>query len=107
MIALMSVMMVVLYMVRSDFQSNCIYLQINSFLILTIYRIFSLAEMIALISAMMVVIYVVSSDLRGIVILTEKLIPDSDSVADIFISEDDSINEFHDGGSICGKFRLA
>ena len=46
----------------------------------------------------------VSSDLRDNVILTDKLIPDPDSISDIFVSEDDSVHECHDGGSICGKF---
>ena len=81
-----------------------LYLPINSFLILTLSRIFSLAMIIALMSSMMVVLYLVSSDCPSIVILTDKLIPDPDSISDIFISEDDSVNECHDSGSICGEF---
>ena len=45
-----------------------------------------------------------SSDLRTIVILTDKLISDPDSIPDIFISEDDGVDECHDGCSICCKF---
>ena len=52
----------------------------------------------------MVVLYVVNSDLSSIVILTDKFFPDSDSIPDIFVSEDDSVDECHDGGSICDKF---
>ena len=104
MIELISAMMVVLQVVSSDFQSICKNLQINSFLILTLSRIFSLAKMIALMSAMMVVLCVVSSGLRSIVILTDKLIPDPDSIPDIFVSEDDSVDECHYSGSICGEF---
>ena len=52
----------------------------------------------------MVVLNVVNSDLRCIVILTDKFIPDPDSIPDIFISEDDSVDECHDSGSICSKF---
>ena len=48
-----------------------------------------------------------SSDLHTIVILTDKLIPDPDSIPDIFISEDDSVDECHDSGSINVKFWLA
>ena len=46
----------------------------------------------------------VNSDLRCIDILTDKFTPDPDSILDIFISEDDSVDECHKGGSICGKF---
>ena len=52
----------------------------------------------------MVVLYVVSSNLRCIVIFTDKFIPDPDSISDIFISKDDSVDECHDGCSICGEF---
>ena len=52
----------------------------------------------------MVILYVVSANLRTIVLLTDKLIPDPDSIPDIFVSEDDSIDECHDSGSICGEF---
>ena len=45
-----------------------------------------------------------SSDLSTIVILTDKLIPDPDSIPDIFISEDDSVDECHNSGSINVKF---
>ena len=45
-----------------------------------------------------------SSDLRTIVILTDKLIPDPDSIPDIFIIEDDSVDECHDSGSVNVKF---
>ena len=51
--------------------------------------------------------YVVSPTLHSIVILTDKLIPDPDSIPDIFISEDDSVDECHDSGSINVKFWLA
>ena len=47
-----------------------------------------------------------SSDLSTIVILTDKLIPDPDSIPDIFISEDDSVDECHNSGSINVKFWL-
>ena len=53
--------------------------------------------MITLMSAKIVVLSMVGSDLRSIVTLTDKFIPDSDSVADIFISKDDSVDECHDG----------
>ena len=59
--------------------------------------------MIALMSAMTVLLYVVSSNLRCNIILTDKLIPDPDSIPDIFISKDDSIDECNGGYSICGK----
>ena len=52
----------------------------------------------------MLALYVVSSNFCSIVILTDKLIPDPDSTLDIFISKDDSVDECHDVGSICGKF---
>ena len=45
-----------------------------------------------------------SSDLSTIVILTDKLIPDPDSITDIFISKDDSLDECHDSGSMNVKF---
>ena len=48
------------------------------------------------------VLYVVSSNLRSIVILTDKFIPGSDSISDIFISLDVSVDECHDGCSIGG-----
>ena len=56
--------------------------------------------MIVLLSAMTVVLYVVCSHLRSIVILTNTLIPVSDSIPDIFICEDDSVDECHDGCSM-------
>ena len=52
----------------------------------------------------MVFLYVVNSDLHCILILTDKLIPDPDYISDIFISEDNSVDECHDGFSICGNF---
>ena len=46
----------------------------------------------------------VSSGLGSIVILTDKFIPDTDYISDIFISEDNSVDECHDGCSKCGQF---
>ena len=90
-----------IYVVSSDLRR--IVILTNTFLILTLSRIFSLAKMIVLISAMTVVLYVVSYDLRSIVILTDNFIPDPDSISDIFISEGSSVDECYDGYSICSK----
>ena len=60
-----------------------------------------------LMSAMMVILYVVSYDLRSIVTLTDKFIPDPDSISHIFISEDDSVHEWHVVMVVlCGNFGL-
>ena len=55
----------------------------------------------------MVILYVVSSNLRSISVLTDKFFHDPDSIVDIFITKDESVDGCHDGYSLLCEISLA